>query len=83
MLNNSSFRATEIYSTEARCKVGSIEQDAAVYWETQDGSAKAGNKYVHIEGIVTFMDGQDFKSITIACRNDEVFSPTVEFKVMQ
>jgi len=51
-------------------------------WETQDGSAKAGDQYVAAQGEIVFQDGDvENQSLWIDLLNDDKWHASNEFKV--
>jgi len=54
---------------------------ASVEYFTQDGSARAGRKYVATNGVLEFHAGERRKRIHVGILDDEEFDTTLEFQV--
>ena len=63
-------------------RMGSLSGTVSCHFQTEGGSAKAGERYVHAEGEVVFGDGQFQQSIDIQILDSPSFSATLEFKVV-
>lgn len=54
----------------------------SVRYSTRAGSAKAGIKYVHTEGMLEFDHGEYLKAITVPLEEDDRYDATLEFEVL-
>lgn len=54
----------------------------SVRYSTRDGSAKAGVKYAHTEGILEFDHGEYSKTISVPLEEDDRYDATLEFDVL-
>jgi len=62
-------------------RLGTVKGRVVVAYATEDGSAQADKKYKTASGILVFEDGEFVKTILVDLIDDEIWSPTLEFKV--
>jgi len=60
----------------------SMSTSSAVYWETQDGSAKAGKNYVKSSGMLEFGPSMTHAQITVTMLDNANWDPTLDFRVV-
>jgi len=63
-------------------RLGSLKGKVYADYTTLDGSARAGIKYRQTSGRLVFEEGEHSKLITVDLIDDDVWSPTLEFKVL-
>ena len=63
-------------------RLGSLSGQVTCTFRTEDCSGKAGSRYVHTEGLITFEHGQYEQSIPVGILNNPDWMATLEFKVV-
>lgn len=63
-------------------RLGNCMSSGSVKFATRDGSAKAGQKYVHTTGTVEFAPNETSKQIRIPLLQDEAWEATHEFQLV-
>ena len=63
-------------------RLGSLSGKARCSYRTEDCSGKAGSRYVHTQGQVTFEPGQYEQSVTVEILDSPGWMATLEFKVV-
>eukprot|EP00931_Biecheleriopsis_adriatica_P047418 TRINITY_DN27339_c0_g1_i1.p1 TRINITY_DN27339_c0_g1~~TRINITY_DN27339_c0_g1_i1.p1 ORF type:complete len:856 (+),score=144.83 TRINITY_DN27339_c0_g1_i1:67-2634(+) len=62
-------------------RVGKADSSCSVRWCTEDGSAKAGDKYEAAEGVLDFAPGELSKQVSIKIFSSSTFNTDLEFGV--
>jgi ABC-type multidrug transport system fused ATPase/permease subunit len=62
-------------------RIGAMETLCSVEFETEDNSAKAGQKYKRTRGRIEFLPGEELKSIEIKILEDDSFDTNLDFQV--
>eukprot|EP00929_Paragymnodinium_shiwhaense_P023327 TRINITY_DN14630_c0_g1_i2.p1 TRINITY_DN14630_c0_g1~~TRINITY_DN14630_c0_g1_i2.p1 ORF type:complete len:834 (-),score=143.75 TRINITY_DN14630_c0_g1_i2:463-2964(-) len=62
-------------------RMGSLTGQVSVKYRTENGSGIAGEIYEHVEGEVTFEDGEYIKTIDVKTINNGKWACTLEFKL--
>eukprot|EP00929_Paragymnodinium_shiwhaense_P023326 TRINITY_DN14630_c0_g1_i1.p1 TRINITY_DN14630_c0_g1~~TRINITY_DN14630_c0_g1_i1.p1 ORF type:complete len:835 (-),score=196.50 TRINITY_DN14630_c0_g1_i1:29-2533(-) len=62
-------------------RIGTLKGQVSVKYRTENGSGVAGEVYEHVEGEVTFEDGEYNKTIDIKTVNNGIWAATLEFKL--
>jgi len=74
-------KETEEFSIIRVIRIGDLRGSCSVTWQTQDGSAVAGHKYVEGGGRITFGPGESIRTFQVEILNDDAFDTTLEFDV--
>eukprot|EP01052_Picozoa_sp_SAG31_P031672 SAG31_NODE_3381_length_4338_cov_90.056617_1_plen_857_part_00 len=82
------FRSSRLAAFENEEKVdiwieryGCVDSTVTVHFVTKDGTATAGEDYVHQQGMVTFSPGETAQQITIIIINDNQWEPDEDFTI--
>lgn len=62
-------------------RIGNVDRESSVHYETGDVTATAGKKYVATKGTIFFEPGERKQYIQICIMNDEQWDSTLEFCV--
>lgn len=62
-------------------RIGNVNSEATVAFQTSDGSAIANKKYISTKGTLEFKSGEVLKSINIPIIDDHQWDSTLEFQV--
>lgn len=76
------FVEVEVMLVGPLATVNGAVKNAAVCWTTEDGSAKAGHKFIAAAGKVVFGPSSTFEKIRIDLINNDDWSPTLDFQVV-
>jgi len=82
--NSSMYHVKEGQDKEIRLEVmriGQVSESASVQYETEDGTAKAGKKYVACSGKLDFLPGQALNHFSVPIIDDPDWGTITEFKV--
>jgi len=62
-------------------RIGSLQTMCSVTFETEDNSAKAGQKYKRTRGRIEFLPNQELKTIEIQILEDDSFDTNLDFTI--
>jgi ABC-type multidrug transport system fused ATPase/permease subunit len=75
------YAAVEFMRIGTTSMLSTIRGNTVVYWETVDGSAKAGVKYIKSSGKVEFKPSDTFVEVKVPLINNNDWDPTLDFYI--
>lgn len=63
-------------------RIGSLRGSCTIEYKTQDGTAKADEKYVHTTGQITFEPNEELKPIHVTMLDTSYYDPCLIFNVV-
>lgn len=63
-------------------RIDGCDSDVKVFYKTVEGSAKAGDDYVHVEDTLVFKHGETSKTVTVEIVEDDTYEKAETFTIL-